>query len=137
MTSAPEFIFQQLVNQAPVLLVYLIGLVLALTFWSRYPRPCAFTLIACLVLLLTRFAATAATYFFMQQMVSQAWSARQYGLAMSIVGLIASIVHAGALGLLLAAVFVDRSRPHPGPLPRASLDRPLQLPPPGSEHIRE
>ena len=54
----------QLAGQSPVLFVYLVGMVLALVFWRRYPRPCAFTLIAVGLLILTSIGQTFVNFYF-------------------------------------------------------------------------
>lgn len=55
--SAPQM-DRQLAGQSPVLLVYLVGMVLALVFRRRCPGPCAFTLVATGLLMLTSIGQT-------------------------------------------------------------------------------
>jgi len=99
----------QLAGQSPVLLMYLVGMVLAVVFWRRYPRPCAFTVSAMGLLLLTSVGQTFATLYFIayrgislgQESGGLAWML----MASTLVG---TLLRALAFGLLLAAIFVGR-----------------------------
>ncbi|RME49986.1 MAG: hypothetical protein D6796_03930 [Caldilineae bacterium] len=91
----------QLAGQSLLLLVYLVGIVLALVFWRRYPRPCAFTLGAMGLLLLTTIGQTVMTFYF----------AYRFGPTPRLIAgsaLVSTLIRAVAFGLLLAAIFVDR-----------------------------
>src|SRR5687768_4164505 len=52
------FIFSQLGAQAPTLLVYLVGLILAGIWWRRAPAAAMYAMIGCGILLLTSVATT-------------------------------------------------------------------------------
>jgi len=134
----PSLNYLLILNQAPVLIVCVIGLILARVFWTRYPRPCAYSLIACLLLLLPRLAEilNIEWYFFLfiQSASPGGLSSQPY---LSIVWFASSLVHAVGLALLLAAVFIGRSSDRTPPLASEKFDRPIALPVPGSQHIKE
>jgi hypothetical protein len=112
-------VLMQLATRLPTLLVYAVGLVLAISFWSRYPKPC---LLLFLSMCTALFAVITSTFLFVylpramndfgldhQQLVHYFW----------VVGVTSNIVHAGAVVLLLTAVFAGRNqlpyRPHWNP----------------------
>ena len=91
----------QLAGQSLNLLVYLAGIVLALVFWRRYPRPCALTLSAMGLLLLTAIGQTVAMFYI----------AYRFGPTPGLIAtsaLVSNLIRVLAFGLLLAAIFVDR-----------------------------
>ncbi|RMF33497.1 MAG: hypothetical protein D6759_06865 [Chloroflexi bacterium] len=99
----------QLGGQSPLLLAYLVGIVLALVFWRRYPRPCAFTLVAMGLLVLTLLGQTfLGAYFVVYRGAGVGWGAGRVGRVLMVNTLIGSLIRALAFGLLLAAVFVGR-----------------------------
>jgi hypothetical protein len=100
----------QLAGQSPVLFMYLVGIVLALVFWRRYPRPCAFTLIAMALLLLAAIGQTFVGTYLISRGIGLSWAAGRLGRVLTANVLVGSLVRALAFGLLLAAVFVDRKR---------------------------
>ena len=99
----------QLAGQSPVLFVYLVGIVLALVFWRRYPRPCAFTVIAMGLLMLTSVGQTFVDlYLVVYRGIGQGWDPERLRWVLTANALAGVFVRALAFGLLLAAVFVDR-----------------------------
>ncbi len=103
------FVVQQLVYQTPVLLVYLVGLILALVFLGRFTVPSVLTLIALGTLLLTAVGMAVLQAYLIGAREDAGWSMEQYARMMSILGFVASFVRAAALALLITAVFVGRS----------------------------
>lgn len=104
-------VLMQLAGQAPVLLVYVVGIILALVFWGRYRMPSMLTLIACVVMLVASIAQTVLWHTLLQMRESMGWSMQKYGSMMSAVSLVSSVVRAIALGTLLGAVFAARRPP--------------------------
>ena len=98
----------QLLGQAPILLAYLAGVILALVFWRRCPGPAKLTFIAMLLLLITSLVHSFLFSYFLQVRVELGWSHEQVGLIMSAIGLLASLIRVTALALLLTAVFIGR-----------------------------
>jgi MFS superfamily sulfate permease-like transporter len=98
----------QLATRSPVLLVYVIGLVLALVFWQRHPRPCVLVLLAMVLALFTSLVSAFLFTYLPRAMDEFGWNHHQLGLMLSAVSITASILHAGAMGMLLTAVFVGR-----------------------------
>jgi hypothetical protein len=99
-----------LVGQAPLLLVYVVGMVVALSYLPRYRGPAMMTLIATGALL-----AVSIGQAFLVQYVIQSNSLGD-GLSgtrgmLSIVALISSLIRAAATGLIIAAVFTGRTAP--------------------------
>jgi hypothetical protein len=98
----------QLAWQAPVLLVYLAGMILALVFWRRFPVPCLLMLIATVLLLV----ATLAERFIFNYIFSSkdvwGWDHENLAVILSAVGLTGNFLHAIGLGLLLTAGLVGR-----------------------------
>jgi len=110
-----EFITQimtRLLWSLPMLLVYGAGAVLAIVFWKRCPRACLLALIACLVLIAgSLFSNVASTWLFWVAVRRYGWSSKVYTAASTVISIAGTVIHAGGIGLLLAAVFAGRPRP--------------------------
>jgi hypothetical protein len=101
-------VLSQLAVQAPALLVYLVGLILALVLLGRYPGPSAFTLIATGLLLVTAVAQSFLSVYLVRARVDWGWTDARLGATLSASALAGSALRAVAFGLLLAAVFIGR-----------------------------
>jgi len=99
---------QQLLSLAPILLVYLAGVVVALVNWQRYPSPARFTFFASATLLVASVAQAVVFHYLLVERVERGWSVAQAGALLAGVGLLFSLLHAAGLGLLLAGVFAER-----------------------------
>jgi uncharacterized membrane protein len=100
----------QLATRMPTLLVYAIGLLLAISFWSRHPKP---SMLVFLAMLIALFAVIASTFLFVylpRAGDDLGLDHQKLGLYFSIVGLTANMLHAVAMVFLLVAVFVGRSQ---------------------------
>src|SRR4029453_683551 len=110
MTSIMSNVLAQLVGQAPLLLVYVVGMVVALSYLPRYRGPAMMTLIATGALL-----AVSIGQAFLVPYVIQSNSLRMgsRGLVclLSIVALASSLIRAEATGVIMAAVFTGRTAP--------------------------
>jgi hypothetical protein len=98
----------QLLGQAPVLLAYLVGLVLALVFYQRCPRPALLTLIALALLLVTTLVQSFLFIYSVRARDDFGWNDEQFGWWLSATGLMGSVIRAAAFGLMLTAVFIGR-----------------------------
>jgi hypothetical protein len=102
-----------LLGQVPVLLAYLLGIILALVMWRRYPRPALLTLMGVSLLLLvsvvTPFLSMSLTF----RRAGDGGGHERIGFLLSAISLGSSLLRAAGVGLLLAAVFIGRSRPAP------------------------
>jgi hypothetical protein len=103
-----SFLTQQLAYAAPALIVYLVGMVLAVIFIRKYPGPAILTLLATIILLVTTIGIAMAQVHFMRLRVEPGWTTARYGQVMSVVSIAGSMLRALGLALLLAAVFVGR-----------------------------
>ncbi len=99
--------FSQMAIQMPVLLIYLVGIGLAVIFWRRYPRAAKFTLVAMLLLLLN-FVGQRAASVYVAYVMGPGVQAQRLGWLMTGSAFIGAWVQAVALGLLLAAIFSRR-----------------------------
>jgi hypothetical protein len=108
-------------GQSPVLLVYLVGMILALVFWRRYPGPSLLTLIATVLLLSLTVTQIFVTQYLFYMRADKGWGHEKLAWLLSAVGLTSSILRAAGLGLLLAAVFLGRRGAQ-----RAEPNQPLQ-----------
>ena len=125
MQSGSSFLISQLIAQAPMLALYLTAIVLALALRYRSPLASTFVLAGAGLNLAVSVAwtfALQAAYNRSNMLGIQQWSTA------------ASLIHAAAHGLILAAAFVDR-RPKMAsgfevrPAPLASPAPPMSLRP--------
>lgn len=108
MNSAASFLWQQIGYFAPVILVYLAGLVMAIIFFTKYPTSSLLILCGSVVLLFTTIGQVFIQFYLFRARVDSGWSAAGYAQMLSIVSLVANVLRALGLALWLAAVFVGR-----------------------------
>ena len=101
-------LIQQLAYAGPVILVYLVGLILAVIFIKKYPVPAILTLLAMIVLLGTIFGVAFAQTYLIRARLGSGGSMASYATMQSMVSLIGIVMRALGSALLLAAVFVGR-----------------------------
>lgn len=106
-----RFALGHLAPQAPVLLTYVAGLVLAIVYWSRYQRPCAFTLAAVIVLLVTSIGHSLFIDYLFQMRLDQRTETNRFQWLNNVGYFVATFLRASGFGLLLTAVFVGRKEP--------------------------
>jgi hypothetical protein len=104
----------QLLTQAPVLVAYVTGLFLALTFWNRCPPASMLTFLAMGILLLTTVALPLVQNYFMMT-PDLGWTVAQHSIATAAIAIVGSFIRALAFALLLGAVFIDRKPSRVGP----------------------
>jgi hypothetical protein len=100
--SPVAMIIRELAIQLPVALVYLVGLVFALMYLSRAPRPAMAAAGGLAVLLLSLVVAPLITQVVLRSGVVEPM------LALGVVGFLRSLVYAAAFAAILYAVFADR-----------------------------
>jgi hypothetical protein len=110
MTSIMSNVLAQLVGQVPLLLVYVVGMVVALSYWPRYRGPAMMTLIATGALLAVSIGQAFLVQYVIQSNSSGIGSPGLGGM-LSIVALASSLIRAAATGLIIAAVFTGRTAP--------------------------
>jgi hypothetical protein len=104
----------QLWPQVPVLVVYAIGLILALMYWKRYPLASLLTFLAAGILLSLAVALPfVQNYFFLKH--EPGWPMARIGFVTSCIAFAGGFVRALAFALLLGAVFVERNPSRVGP----------------------
>ena len=102
-------VLAQLVGQTPLLLVYIIGIVVALAYWARYRGPASLTLIASASLLAVTIGQTIVGQYVIQSRAEMGWDTATLGGILSAVALTSSLIRAAAMSLMLTAVFMGRS----------------------------
>jgi hypothetical protein len=98
----------QLLGVAPSLLVYLVGLILALVYRRRYPTPSLLVMIATALLLILGVVHSFVVQYIVYASIENNWTSTRYGWTLFPVGLAANVLHAVGFGLILAAAFVSR-----------------------------
>jgi hypothetical protein len=96
------------VTAAPVYVVMIAGLVVALVKWRAHPRVCALAAGGFGVMLLTSLLGTAVAVTLPISWMESGKTHAEVGLAMGTIGLVRNVFTAIGWGLLVAAVFVDR-----------------------------
>jgi hypothetical protein len=101
----------QLMSASPLLLVYFVGLILALVFWRRCPTPSLLVVIGSVLLSLVTVTYICVYQYLLQSRVELGWTHEKLGWALTITSLSSSCLRAAGVGLLLAAVFLQRRVP--------------------------
>ena len=91
-----------LVQQVPMLLVYLAAMLLALTFWRRCPTPCALTLGAAGLLFFVSIGQALFNYYLFSSRDGSAVPLTDRASVIAVVNIACSILRALGFGLLLA-----------------------------------
>ena len=103
-------IFSQLAGQAPTLLVYLVGLVLAGVWWRRAPKAALFAMMGCGILLLTTVGTTFGYAYVVNTRGAGPTPATTISQIMFVIAIVGSVLRAAGIALLLAGVFAGRPR---------------------------
>lgn len=98
----------QVLFQAPILIAYIAGFVLALAFWRRCPTSCLLVLIAVLLSFLVTVANPFVTQYILTSRIQMGWSYERLNSMFSVASFASSLIHAAAVALFLAAIFIDR-----------------------------
>lgn len=111
MTSIVSNVLAQLFGQAPLLLVYVVGMVVALSYLPRYRGPAMMTLIATGALLAVSIGQAFLVQYVIQSNAGSGLASSSLGGLLSAVALVSSLIRAAATGLIIAAVFAGRTAP--------------------------
>ena len=103
-----SYVLQQLGYAAPLLVVYLVGIVLAAIFVRKYPLPAMLTLAGCVILSINVVALAITQGYLIIARVQSGWSGPEYAQMTMVVSAIGAIVRALGSALLVAAIFVGR-----------------------------
>ncbi|BET68026.1 hypothetical protein ASA1KI_29440 [Opitutales bacterium ASA1] len=98
----------QLVAQAPVLLVYLVGIVLAEVLRARAPLASTLALVGSGLLLVISMLQPFVFQYVLRSRLDAGSSSDEITRVLGFFGVIAGFAHAAGLGLLVAAVFAQR-----------------------------
>ncbi len=105
--AAKSMLWSQLTYQLPMLIVAVVALVMAVVFWRRAHPASACVALGAVLLLFTGLVFPVVTAMLYDSGDEGRPSADTIKL-MNQIGLVASIVRAGAVGILVAAAFVGR-----------------------------
>jgi hypothetical protein len=122
-------IVTMMVGQLPALLAYVGGIVFAIIFLGRYPRPALLALLGCVVLLAASIGHPILQTTILSNRGSRTMAST--GQLLSVLSLGFSVLRAGGFVLLICGVFVGRSQAAiPSAFPMADVARPRGTPPP-------
>lgn len=99
----------QLLGQAPMLLVYLFGMILCAARWRRAPRAAMLALIGIGIMLFTTLLFSFANAYLLANQFSSGRPVARIGQILAFMSLGASILRAAGFALVLAAVFAQRA----------------------------
>jgi xanthosine utilization system XapX-like protein len=108
----------------PSILLCVVGIILAIVFWSRCPAACAMTLIGLILILLLNLAQP-----ILQRLLFEGGPERDL---ISAFFMLMGLLRTGGFGLVLAAVFMGRRAPAYGmaqPYGRPTPNMPTPMPP--------
>ena len=106
--ASPFSFLAQYAIQAPMLLVWLAGMALALLWWQRAPRVALATAVACGLFLLDALIGTAISVALPSMMIDNGRSATQVGTAFALISGVRSLLHAALWAAVLFAIFSGR-----------------------------
>ncbi len=104
MNSSFATLFSQLAIMAPLLLVYLVGLVLVIVYWRRAPLSAMLALIGLIILVLAMFGSPLIQMF----IANASRPVSSLGQTITLLSFAFSILRAIGMGLLIAAIFTNR-----------------------------
>jgi hypothetical protein len=100
---------RQLIAQSPILLVYCVGILVALIMWKRYPKASICTVIGFLLLLITEVAMVLVQNYLIGQVYERHWSVLDLRNAITITSVTNNLIRAGGYILILAAIYAGRT----------------------------
>lgn len=98
-------ILSAIVISLPVIIVWVIGIALALSRWRRRPRVSQFALIACAVMIINTVANRSLTIWMPLAMRDYGWTTVQIGSIFTVIGIITALISATAWALVICAIF--------------------------------
>jgi len=124
-------IVESLATQSPMMLVYFVGLVLAIVNYGKHPKPAMLMMLGCIGLLIATIGRTVVVEYLIFE--------EGFGSGYRFIYIIGNIFEACALGLVIAAVFAARTKPKSprrddyDDAPRDRREMPLARPKPPAE----
>src|SRR4051794_227235 len=106
--AGTAFLWSQLVYLAPVLVVYLVAIILALVYLGRARGPALLTLAGAGVQIVATVAVNLARGVLIESQQAGDLAPGDFARQMGALGIAGSCAHAVGLGLLVAAIFVGR-----------------------------
>src|SRR5205823_5900812 len=100
-----------LLPSLPAILIWLVGVAIALATWRRHPRVSQTALVACVLLLVNAAAGPVAQFWLFQRMSQLGWTSSEYGRMMGLLTLVRVAFSTVGYVLLLLAVFGWRATP--------------------------
>ncbi|MEP7190595.1 MAG: hypothetical protein ABI901_15500 [Roseiflexaceae bacterium] len=91
---SPFAFLAQYAVQAPQLLIWLVGIALAIVWWQRAPKVALVTCIACGLFLLDALIGTAISVALPSMLIDNGQSVTQVGTAFALIGGVRSLLHA-------------------------------------------
>ena len=107
--ASPFAFLTQYAIQAPMLLVWLVGIALALLWWQRAPKVALVTCIVCGVFLLDALIGTFILVALPGMLIERGQSSAQIGSAFGLIGIVRSLLHAVLWAAVLFAIFSGRA----------------------------
>jgi hypothetical protein len=101
----------------PVIIVWVIGIALALLRWRRRPRVSQFALIACAMMIINTVANRFLTIWMPLSMRDLGWTTVQIGSIFTAIGIITGLISATAWALVISAIFGWRDGPQKQNIP--------------------
>lgn len=111
-------IISQFAFQAPLWLVWISGILVALARWQRHPRISLLACILCGALLVESIIGAFITAWLPQFILERGEGATTLGTVFAVIGAIRSLIHAILWGLALFAIFGWRAEQVPPPIAR-------------------
>lgn len=102
--------FSNIVVQLPIFLVWIAGIILAIVYWKRAPRPAAFTLIAIAIFIVTAFLSVIINSNVLMGLHARGMPIATVSFILGGLNIVISLVRAFGWGLILAAIFTARPR---------------------------
>ena len=103
-------LLSNLISQLPILLLFGIGLVMAISRWQKHPRVSLFVIAGC-ALEIAIVLSFAAAYGYLAVSGTRTSSPSQLGYLYQIIGVLRGVLSAIAIGLIIAAAFMNRPSP--------------------------
>ncbi|MEA2735595.1 MAG: hypothetical protein QOE14_2046 [Humisphaera sp.] len=108
MTTTWTPFFGQLLTQAPMLLVYLGGMMFCALMWRRAGSGAMLAMIGLGLMLLSTIGSTLMVAFVVRNQSAAGTSMASLGQMMTVVAIVSSLIRAGGLALVVAGVFANR-----------------------------
>lgn len=100
----------QLAIQAPLIVVWLVGMVLALMWWRRAPKVAAVTCAACAIFAVDALIGSFISVALPSMLIQRGQSPSQLGYAFAAIGIVRSLLHTVLWCGILFAIFSGRGQ---------------------------